>query len=201
MKEIGRVLLTTNILCITYAITKRRSNDGFSLHTVHSFDRRGRKYVIRSLRMRVSLGGRASMNHNKVPETREERYLYVPGTAALRQRTVCHQEIPATSMAIYCRISGGHGRQLSHQHPSVPYPKRATRPRRLAATHRQPQITKTKKRRENVLRTDTRERSTSAVRSSRSCPGTLASHSVASAMKVKDAPSAGRPAAVASFST
>ena len=46
-----------------------------------------------------------------------------------------------------------------------------------------------------------RERSTSAVRTSRSCPGARASHSVASLMNVKDAPSAGRPAAVESFST
>lgn len=50
-------------------------------------------------------------------------------------------------------------------------------------------------------RTDTRERSTSAVRSSRSCPDARSSHSVTSVMNVKDAPSAGRPAAVASFST
>jgi hypothetical protein len=54
---------------------------------------------------------------------------------------------------------------------------------------------------EKVLRTDMRERSTSAVRSSRSCPDDRVSHSVASLMNVKDAPSAGRPAPVASFST
>jgi len=50
---------------------------------------------------------------------------------------------------------------------------------------------------------DMRERSTSAVRSSRSCPcpGACASHSVASVMDGKYAPSAGRPAAAASFST
>jgi len=35
------------------------------------------------------------------------------------------------------------------------------------------------------LRTDMRERSTSAVRSSRSCPGASASHSVASLMDAK----------------
>lgn len=50
-------------------------------------------------------------------------------------------------------------------------------------------------------RTETRERSTCAVRSSWSCPDIRASHTVASVKNVKDAPRAGCPAAVASFST
>jgi|SRR6267142_637203 len=54
---------------------------------------------------------------------------------------------------------------------------------------------------EGQLHTHIRERSTSAIRNSRSCPSGRASHSVASLINVKDGPSAGRPAAVASFST
>ena len=94
---------------------------------------------------------------------------------------------------------GEHGR-LTRQYPSLPYSKSATRARHLVPEHTV-NTTAQSGGTGGRGRTDTRERSTSAVRSSRSCPGARASHSVASLMKVKDAPSAGRLAAVESFNT
>lgn len=90
--------------------------------------------------------------------------------------------------------------RLTCQYPSLAYSKRTTCLRHLVAT-RYHQYHRVKKKGGEGVRTDTRERSTSAVRSSRSCPGARSSHRVTSVMNVKDAPSAGRPAVVASFST